>query len=274
MSLHRGRPRAAGLALATTAAASASLLTTPTAHAELSDPAEIYYGAIQTDEIVLGPNESTTFHIDFAVRDDSGMRVSGATATLHGPGGRTLEATTTYPGIKTCMEISDTAAVCSFLLTVDTGEAEIDNGYAGTWSLSAMAFPKDTAWDGTPRPEGTVTADNLDTVTFKRDSKLSSDASPNVASPGRTISVIGELEFADWTSGGYAPGAGQPLDLVFAPDDSPYYQYVDELTTYSNGWAFGSGEAEEDGSWFLAYQGSPTTEWVYSPFEHINVRGR
>ncbi|MCH7232629.1 hypothetical protein L0U85_17485 [Glycomyces sp. L485] len=189
-----------------------------------------------------------------------------------------LETGSTYPLSRTCEDISDTTAICTFQLVVDTGgrepgqaAREIDNGHAGTWWLSVTAVPRDTDWYGGV-PQDAVTEHNLARVTIKRESRLSADANPEVVSPGRSVSVIGWLEFADWHSGGYIGEPGRPVRLVFRAEGSPTYRYLDDLTTFSDGLAIGIAEAVEDGWWFLAYSGSATTSWVYSPADYINVR--
>ncbi|WP_100445145.1 hypothetical protein [Glycomyces xiaoerkulensis] len=269
MAPDRKRRSAGILASIAAGVLSLPLLGAP-AHAQPPDPAEILSADIDSYGIALGPNESATVEVNITARHDTGIRHL-AWATLEGPDGTNLWDF----GSGRCVEVTDTRADCTFEFTPEAG-SELSNASAGRWTLDAMVIPGQVGsgyeywYAAGGHPDSWER--NLDSFYIKRDSKIEMDLSPPVTSPGNTVSTIGSLEFADWSSGsGYTGESGHPVKLAFRPYGSSYIQYLDDLTTYSNGVLWGYGVAQEDGYWYFAYQGSDTTEWVYSPVEYVNV---
>lgn len=267
------RPHGRGhrLARAATAALGAlalGLLAAPPAQADLSDPAGITGGTIHSGALVLGPDQTATFEVSFTARDDSGIDPGNAEANLLGPNGNVIPTVPATPG-QPCTPTGSTTATCRFTATVDTGSAAVTSDYAGRWRLWGLAVPND--WNPATG-EGLVTRANLDSFSVKRRAQLTADAFPEPVRAGRSMSVLGKLTFADWTAGGYTGTAGHPVRLVFYPSGGPYYDYVQDLETYSGGLVLTTTVPEEDGSWFLAYNGSDTTSWVYSASDWVDVQ--
>lgn len=255
-------------AAAVTGGLALTMFNAPAAHADLSDPARITGGTIHTDgDLVLGPDERTSFEVSFTAEDDSGITTDNAEVNLLGPNGHVLAADPS-PG-PVCTPTSSTTSTCRFTFTVDTGESRITNDWAGTWRLWGLAAPND--WNS-DTGQGLVTRSNLDTIRIKRRSQLTMDATPEPVRAGRTLSIIGALKFADWTGGGYTGTAGHPVRLVFYPASGGSYQYLQELETFSYGLVLSTITPSGDGWWWLSYQGNESTSWVYSAADYVDVR--
>ncbi|WP_423509523.1 hypothetical protein [Streptomyces xinghaiensis] len=256
------------IAAAVTGAMALSVLGAPAARADLSSPAVITGGSVNSGrDLVLGPDSRTTFEVSFTARDDSGISADHAEVNLLGPNGHRLQADPVSRPV--CAPVSSTTSTCRFTVTVDTGSARIDNSWAGTWRLWALAVPND--WNPATG-EGLVTRSGFASVRIKRKSTLTMDAAPEPVAAGRPLAILGALRFADWGNGGYTGSAGHPVRVVFASPSSPLYRYVKDLETGANGWVLATVLPDEDDSWWLAYNGTESTSWVYSADDYVDVR--
>lgn len=104
-----------------------------------------------------------------------------------------------------------------------------------------------------------------------RGARLSTNASPEPVRKGKTITVTGQLNRADWESGRYRGYGKQRVELQFRTKTGAY-RTIKTVTASSTGKLTTTVTASRDGSFRYVYRGSSTTAAVTSTGDAVDVR--
>ena len=145
------------------------------------------------------------FTATFTATDPSGIAQAGLYlwhGSYHTPDGLQLARTD-------CQPVNATTAACTaYVYLWDVRYALASNALAGAWKAEVWA----TAKDGT----GFTDRRAAGTLTFKRHTKLTADATPEPVKKGKTVTVWGTLTRADWSTWSYKPFAAQTVSAQWA----------------------------------------------------------
>ncbi|MFE7466423.1 DUF5707 domain-containing protein [Streptomyces sp. NPDC057499] len=160
-----------------------------------------------------------------------------------------------------CKAASSTTSTCTLTITVDPGYLWNTNAtawrvYAGAWAEDGMA---------------TLT-DSFSTARFQRLSRLTVNASPEPVKKGRTLTVTGKLDRANWETRKYAGYANQPVKLQFRKKNSSTYTTVKTVKGSTTGTLRTTVKAAQDGYWRWSFAGTSTTPAVNAAGDFVDVR--
>jgi hypothetical protein len=137
--------------------------------------------------------------------------------------------------------------------------SSLDNSDAGAWATSFTSV-------GT---EGeTVTTGDVRVV---RAARMSLNATPEPVKKGKTITVRGKLERANWDRLRYYGYGQRQVDLLFRTPSGSYHK-VKTVTTASDGSIKTTVKAAEDGIFAFSFAGSSTTGSARSTGDSVDVR--
>lgn len=247
----------------------ATLAVAPPARADSHNltPPEILSASVHGGRtIVLGPNQTLTFQATVTARAAAGILRYGVEMELVGPGGLRWDAAPDLPAV--CEPISVTTSVCTEWFRIDTGSAEVTNGYAGDWKLWATVASNNLH----THPESSITSEiDVATAKVRRSSKLTFAALPNPVRQGRDVSALGRLRVADWESNSYVGTPGQTVELEFCATPCRTVESLRTLRTGTYGFTGTTHPATRDGSWWLRYGGTGQNAATYSPGVFVDV---
>lgn len=139
---------------------------------------------------------------------------------------------------------------------------DVRNTDAGTWRTSLTA--KSAA--------GSQTASGP-SFTLKRATRLGADAAPEPIRKGRTITVTGTLQRADWQQGRFSGYAGQKVALQWrSTAKGSTYKTLRTVTAGSGGVIRTTTKAGADGCYRFAYAGNGSTAPVSGSSDCVDVR--
>ncbi|MFD5662023.1 DUF5707 domain-containing protein [Streptomyces hirsutus] len=160
-----------------------------------------------------------------------------------------------------CKAANATTSTCTLTITVDPGY--LWNTNATTWRVYAGAWGKD----------GNFTEnDRFSSVRFQRLSRLTVNASPEPVKKGRTITVTGKLDRANWDTRKYAGYTSQSVKLQFRKKNSSTYTTVKTVKSSNTGTLKTTVKAVEDGYWRWSFAGTTSTPAVNATGDFVDVK--
>ncbi|MFD7548429.1 calcium-binding protein [Streptomyces sp. NPDC059578] len=259
------------LALTTTALA-LTAVAVPAAHANDGPAAVPAPGEPQlTDvsanggqELVVGLTRKT-FDVTLTATDDSGIAY-GQGAALWFDAGSLYRLLMPYGVRPVCTEVNATTSTCVTRNIADPNHPDdrrdLTNELAGRWDVYAAAQGRDGGVTENPQAA---------TVTFKREAKLSVDASPEPAGPGEVLTVTGSLTRADWDANKFRGFASSAVNLEYRKKGTDVWTTVKTVQADAQGKLTTTVSASEDGYYRYVYGGSRTTGAVISPADFVDV---
>ncbi len=167
-------------------------------------------------------------------------------------------------GTEPCVPSGDATFDCTATFKINP-QIDLDNEDAGAWKISLWAVTDATTG---------VDTDNARTWYLKRWSRLSNNAAPEPVAKGRTITITGKLERADWDTYKYA---GYTQQIVHLQERSLTGSYA---TTSSHRTGTGSQAGVEkktrtatsDRCYRYAFEGTSTTPPAAGTGDCVDVR--
>ncbi|MFF9593026.1 DUF5707 domain-containing protein [Streptomyces sp. NPDC014646] len=160
-----------------------------------------------------------------------------------------------------CKAANATTSTCTLTITVDPGY--LWNTNATNWRVYAGAWGKDGSF---------TEKDTFSSVRFQRLSRLTADASPEPVKKGRTITVTGKLDRANWDTRKYAGYASQSVKLQFRKKNSSTYTTVKTVKSSKTGTLKTTVKAVQDGYWRWSFAGTASTPAVNAPGDFVDVK--
>ncbi len=244
--------RRVAVALAGSALAVSSLVagTPATASAPAcSTPAVIVGTTITPSRVVLGTSVPKGITVTTRIKT-SGCRIDRVEAGLYGPNfvdTYSLDAVDTHNGVTT------------YETGLRIGPGSLPNSEAGHWQSYISVWGQSTP--NAPGPGFTVI----------RAARLSTNATPEPVRKGRTITVTGRLQRADWQTLHYRGYGKRNVQLQWRSTDGAYHR-VATTTAASDGTLRVRVSAGRDGCYRFVYAGSSTTQAVTSRGDCVDVR--
>ncbi|MFF9077886.1 DUF5707 domain-containing protein [Streptomyces sp. NPDC014646] len=160
-----------------------------------------------------------------------------------------------------CKAANATTSTCTLTITVNPGY--LWNANATTWRVYVGAWGKDGSF---------IEKDTFSSVRFQRLSRLTADASPEPVKKGRTVTVTGKLDRANWDTRKYAGYASQSVKLQFRRKNSSTYATVKTVKGSKTGTLKTTVKAVEDGYWRWSFAGTASTTAVDAPGDFVDVK--
>ncbi|MFD5556868.1 calcium-binding protein [Streptomyces sp. NPDC127068] len=264
--------RSRALLALTTATLALTAVAVPAAHAHDGPAAVPAPGEPQiTDvsanggqELVVGLTRKN-FDVTFTATDDSGIAY-GQGFAWWADAGSLYRMLVPYGVQPICTDVNATTAACATRNIADPNHPDdrrdLTNELAGRWDVYAVAQARDGG--GAQNPQAT-------TVTFKREAKLSVDASPEPAGPGDVLTVTGSLTRADWDANKFRGFASSAVNLEYRKKGTDTWTTVKTVQADAQGKLKTSVNASEDGYYRYVYAGSRTTGAVTSAADFVDV---
>lgn len=252
---------------ATVAAASGALvlsaLAVPAAHAAGADPVLTKVTINGGKDIVLGTTDAKTVTLSVTASHASGI-ADGWLMLWHGKDlDEGLDAVLVPEEEPTCEDASPTKATCTFTVSVAPRTDLVKNAVAGTWHVLAGAQAKDGS---------SVSYDSYTTARVQRASRLTVNAAPEPVKKGKTLTVTGKLDRANWEDHAYHGYSGQPVKLQFRKKSSSTYTTVKTVKTSSTGTLKTTVKASADGYWRYSFAGTSTTPAISAAGDFVDVK--
>ncbi|WP_420034901.1 DUF5707 domain-containing protein [Streptomyces sp. cg28] len=218
-------------------------------------------------DVVLGISAKAKFKVTFTATDDSGINNKlGAAIVYHGSDldssnigalpDEDIDGTDT-----TCKTVNATTSTCTLNFTVDP--LWLYNTDAGSWKV----------WVGAQGKDGDFTArDKAKSYSTKRYAKLSTNATPEPITKGKTLTVKGALTRANWDTSKYAGYTVQKVTLQYRKKTSSTYTTLKTVTSDSKGNLSTTVKASADGYFRYKFAGTSTTPAVTSTSDFVDVR--
>ncbi|MYW67987.1 hypothetical protein GTY65_28505 [Streptomyces sp. SID8379] len=178
----------------------------------------------------------------------------------------------------TCTVYTSTAT-CTDTLTV-TPKDELYNSDAGAkWTAEGVAIAPngedlngdvdDVDWNkvGIAVQDGVATK-----VALQRYARLSTNASPEPITKGKTLTVTGALTRANWDTSKYAGYTVQKVTLQYRKKSSSTYTTLKTVTSDSKGNLKTTVKASADGYFRYKFAGTSTTPAVTSTSDFVDVK--
>ncbi|MET9900745.1 calcium-binding protein [Streptomyces sp. NPDC006446] len=240
------------VALSLAAALGVIGLVAPAAHADggWGDTEILGVTVNNGSDVLIGTTYAKTFDVTIYAYDDSGLL--SADTTLEGPGA----------GFANDETICETDSECTHSFTFDP-RVDLDNSQAGTWYVGSWvdALDDDYRWD-----------ERVDSFRLKRASTLTTNASPEPVTKGKTLTVTGTLKRASWDDHQYHGYTSQPVKLQFRKKGASTYTTVKTVNTSSTGGLKTTVTASTDGYWRWNFAGTTTTGAKTSTSDFVDVR--
>ncbi|MFF0015770.1 hypothetical protein [Streptomyces sp. NPDC005374] len=265
--------RIRALVLAASGAVALSALAVPSAQAATAGPA-VTFSQLKVNagkNIVVGPTTTVTVSATYTVTKPASLNANsfqtgpvlyrGATLGLNSDdmlGG---------DGPGTCTASSSTVLKCSakiqFRPKGSDEDGDLLSSEAGSWKLGALAVNEDNGltWQG-----------NLGTTKLQRKATLTTDASPEPVTKGKTITVTGKLARANWDTNKNAGYSTQPVKLQFKKKGATTYTTLKTIKTSTTGALKTTVKATADGYFRYVFAGTTTTSPVNSTADFVDVK--
>ncbi|MFH8289269.1 DUF5707 domain-containing protein [Streptomyces sp. NPDC018059] len=217
-------------------------------------------------DIVVGTSAKKTVTVAVTATDPSG--IEDATALLwHGTKFTEDDIDgSMVPDEMTgdCKVVNATTSTCTTTVVADPNSNIYGNVLAGKWKVWTIASGKDGDF---------VSADSYPTsVSVKRASKLTTNASPEPVKKGKTITVTGALTRANWDTAKYAGYTSQSVKLEFKKKGASTYSTVKTVKSGSKGALKTTVTASADGYFRYSFAGTSTTPAVTATSDFIDVQ--
>jgi hypothetical protein len=236
------------LAAALVAAAPLAVTAAP-ASAATCTPPTIVGTEVLPGTVVLGTTKARTLDVFAGVTN--GCAVTSVKVVYTVPG-------STSPSY-TMESVAGDQEVTTYAGGLDLHPGDWANSEAGTWRARVTV-----RWSGVP-----VTA----TASAKvlRAARVTTDASPEPVTKGRTITVKGKLTRANWQTATYAGYTQQKVQLQFKPAGG-HYAALKGVTSGTGGALSTSVAATRDGCYRFVFAGTSTTSKVTGTGDCVDVR--
>ncbi|MGW3816338.1 hypothetical protein [Streptomyces sp. NPDC005046] len=164
-----------------------------------------------------------------------------------------------------CEVVDEANGVCDFKewLYIDPRYSDFGNEYAGTWKTAARVFLAGDAYD---------TDDKNLPLQVKRATRVTVNASPEPVAAGKTITVTGRVERANWNTHTYQGYAGRTVSLQFKAAGASSYTTVKKATSNSSGALRTTVKATGPGTWRWTYYGNSTSGAKSSTTDYVAVQ--
>ncbi|MEU8648258.1 hypothetical protein AB0C91_40960 [Streptomyces sp. NPDC048674] len=151
-----------------------------------------------------------------------------------------------------CKVVDTANGICDFKewLYIDPRHVDFRNEYAGTWKTAAQVFLAGDAYD---------TDDENLPLQVQRATRVTVNASPEPVAAGKTITVTGRVERANWDTHTYQGYAGRTVSLQFKAAGATSYTTVKKATSSSTGALKTTVKATNSGTWRWTYYGNSTS---------------
>ncbi|MFD5568208.1 hypothetical protein [Streptomyces cadmiisoli] len=170
-----------------------------------------------------------------------------------------------------CYEIDSKHASCEGNLYINphwSYEHVDSNSDATTWKVGVSL----RLW----KADGGLKTEELETrsltAQLKRAAKATTNASPEPATKGKSITVTGKLTRANWSTKKYDAYSGRTVSLQFRAKGADTFKTVKKATTSSTGGLKVTVTASVDGSYRWVYYGNSTTGVATSTADYVDVR--
>jgi hypothetical protein len=165
-----------------------------------------------------------------------------------------------------CTPVNATTANCTALAYMyDVRYSLGINGLAGAWNAEVWA----SAEDGT----GFIDRKKAGTLTIKRSTRVTADATPEPVSKGRTITVTGALTrldfYSNWT---YRAFPAQKVNLQWRKAGATTWTTVKTVTTDASGKLKATAKATADGSYRYSFAGDAASWTSSSSADYVDVK--
>ncbi|MFD7679563.1 hypothetical protein [Streptomyces sp. NPDC060187] len=164
-----------------------------------------------------------------------------------------------------CKVVDKANGVCDFKewLYIDPRHVDFGNEYAGTWKTAAQVFLAGDAYD---------TDDENLPLQVQRATRVTVNASPEPVAAGKTITVTGRVERANWDTHTYQGYAGRTVSLQFKAAGATSYTTVKKATSSSTGGLKTTVKATKSGTWRWTYYGNSTSGAKSSTGDSVAVQ--
>jgi hypothetical protein len=210
--------------------------------------------------LVVGTSGTPEFYATFTATDPSGIAAAGLDL-YHGsyntPDGVLL-------GETSCGAAGATTFACSTFFRVDARYSLDKNALAGAWRAADWA----RASDGV----GSTDRHALGSVAIKRATSIVGDATPEPVVKGKTITITGGLNRADWESHTFQGYAAQPVALQWQKLGTTTWTTVKTVQTDTNGKLKTTVVAGSDGAYRFSFAGDATSALVTSVADYVDVQ--
>jgi hypothetical protein len=218
-------------------------------------------------DIVLGVTTKKTVTVTYVATSSSGVALTQAFLWQ----GTDSSSTDTITGSlgpdddPTCVESTSQTGVyaCTAVFHINAASDFKNNGVAGTWKLFLGGYDlyANASYD-----------DNVTTTKIKRASQLTVNATPEPVKKGKTITVVGTLKRANWTTGKNAGYPGQKVSLQYRKKGSQTYTTLKSVTTGAGGALKSTTKATADGYYRYSFATNTTTGGSSAPGDYVDVK--
>lgn len=263
-------------------------LTGLAAPAALADSPDLTFGAVTVNNgkpIVVGTNATVTVPVTYSFTRPSDFSIDYETnflgivlyrGRLADPDNG-LEALSRSPKC-TPTATTDTTVTesCTTVLTVNPRAQLMGAADATTWKAGAfygqMSIDNDDSDDHISWGSSFDAWGNLGTAKLQRKAGLGTNATPEPAVKGRTLTVKGKLTRADWAKGTFTGYTGQKVTLQFKAKGATAYSDVKTVTSGTAGALSTTVKASKDGSYRYKFAGTSTTAAKTSAADYVDVK--
>lgn len=214
-----------------------------------TEPATIVSTSVTPKTVVLGTKDHTGIVLTAKIRTN-GCRVDRVEMGLYGPN---------FVDSYDLDRVSTSRGVTTYDLGLRISPGDLPNAEAGRWSSFL------TVW-GESQPEKAGPA-------FKilRAARVSTNAKPEPVKKGRTITVTGKLQRADWDKGRYRGYGHREVELQWRTSNGAY-RTVKTTTSAKDGGVKAKVKASKDGCFRFVFKGSGSTAPVVGAGDCVDVR--
>ncbi|MEV7894478.1 calcium-binding protein [Streptomyces cyaneofuscatus] len=202
--------------------------------------------------VVIGTSAVKKFSVTIQAKDDSGIKA--AEVNLIGPSFGFLETSDTKCSGNTC--------TAKFVVDPKVDLA-YRNDVAGNWYVDAWVDAKDGDY---------VWTEKAKSFKLQRASRLSVNAAPEPVKKGKTITVTGKLERANWETFKYHGYGSQSVKLQFLKKGAKSWTTVKTVKGSSTGTLKTTVKASADGYWRYSFAGTASTPAVSSTGDFVDVK--
>lgn len=158
---------------------------------------------------------------------------------------------------------------CDETMTIDPDGMPVGNGNrlvnsdAAAWKTLGTGIKKNGGYD----------TDLLSaTARLQRASRIqNANASPEPVAKGKSITVTGTVQHANWSQHRYDNYGGRLVKLQFKPAGSSTYSTIKTVTASSSGSLKSTVTASQDGTWRWSYGGNTATGASTSTGDYVDV---
>ncbi|MFD8002090.1 hypothetical protein [Streptomyces mirabilis] len=179
-----------------------------------------------------------------------------------------------------CTTSSTTATTvtqsCTEVIALAPQDYLYDAADAGTWKVAGFYGRTTTDNDDSDNHISTEFGYDMwgvpGTAQVKRAAKLTTNATPEPVTKGKTLTVKGALTRANWETSKYSGYTGQPVALQFKAKGATAYKTVKTVTSGTAGALTTTVKASADGSYRYRFAGTTTTGAATATGDYVDVK--